>query len=158
MITLIAVGSIKEKANQQLIDEYLKRLVGFYKPVIKEVAEAKANKLLNDANLKMIIDEESERILQLINDKDYVIYLDIAGQALSSEAFSDHLNKVLDYQNSNITFVIGGSHGVNEKVKKRANARFSLSSFTFPHQLVRLLLIEQLYRWYTIKHHLNYHK
>ena len=157
MIKIIAVGTIKEKANKELIQEYIKRLPGFYKPQIYEIAEAKITKI-NEADVALMMKEESQKIISAIQDKDVVILLDIFGESWTSEQFSDHLDKILDYQSSNITFVIGGSYGVDESIKKRANTRFSLSTCTFPHQLVRLLLVEQLYRWYTIKHKINYHK
>lgn len=158
MIKIIAIGSVKEAGARQLVDEYLKRFNKAYHPLIIELPEARRSKNLSDAQIKQAIDDESKRILDKLFDQDVVILCDVEGTLLSSTQLSDMLIEHFNYQPAPIVFVIGGPDGVNETLKKRANTRLSFSKMTFPHQLLRIMLIEQLYRSYTIAQKIPYHK
>lgn len=158
MIKLIAVGKQKEKAMRQLNEEYGKRIKAFVKLEMIEVADEIAPQSLSDMQMEQVKDKEGMRILQHIKENDYVILLDLAGEMLSSEALAKQIDHLQTYGSSNITFVIGGSLGVSKQLIQRADFRWKLSDLTFPHQLVRILLLEQLYRAFTILHHLPYHK
>lgn len=148
MIKVICVGKIKENFYKEAILEYAKRLSKYTKLEIIEV---------NDSFTSSCLKDESLRILKHIKDNDYVITLEIDGASLSSEAFASKLNDVLVH-NSNIVFVIGGSYGLDYSVKKRSNYSLSFSSMTFPHQLFRVIFLEQLYRAYKIINNETYHK
>ena len=144
MIKILCVGKIKEKFYKDAIDEYMKRLSKYHKVVIDEVI---------DSN----IDKEKEVILRHINKKDYVVVLDIDGIELSSVEFSSFIDKTM-IVNSNIIFIIGGSDGVHTDIKKMADYRISFSKMTFPHQLFRIILLEQIYRSFKIINNEAYHK
>ncbi len=144
MIKIVCIGKIKEKYLQDAVSDYLTRINKYHKVQIIE---------LDNSNIQ----EESFKILKNIEDKDYVIVLDIKGEQLSSIALADKIDKIF-ITNPNITFVIGGSDGVSEKVKERANYRLSFSKFTFPHQLFRVILLEQVYRCFKILNNETYHK
>lgn len=144
MIKLICVGKIKEKYLTDGINDYLKRINKYYKLEIIEVDDSTP-------------DEEEVKILKRISDRDYVITLEIEGNNLSSLEFANKIDKVL-INNSNITFVIGGSYGLSENIKKRSNYKLSFSNMTFPHGLFRLIFLEQLYRSYKILNNETYHK
>ena len=144
MIKIICVGKIKEKYLRDAIIDYMKRLSKYHKVEIVE---------LEDSN----ISEEKNRILKCINNKDYVITLDIEGTMLSSIELADKLNKMF-INNSNICFVIGGSCGLDKVVKDRANYSLSFPKLTFPHQLFRVILLEQIYRSFKILNNETYHK
>ena len=133
------------------MQEYVKRLSKYTRIEIQEVAD--------DGSLEpqTQIQRESERVMKQIQTKDYVILMDIGGRELSSSFFAKELDQTF-LINSNITFVIGGSYGLNDAVKKRANTRISFSKMTFPHQLFRVILLEQIYRAYKIINHETYHK
>ena len=144
MIKIICVGKIKEKYLRDAIDDYMLRLTKYHKVSIIE---------LEDSNEK----EEAEKILKNINSKDYVISLDIEGNQISSTEFASKIdNLFITY--SNIVFIIGGSYGLDKKVKERANYSLSFSKLTFPHQLFRVILLEQLYRNFKILNNETYHK
>ncbi len=148
---IICVGKIKEKYWQEAIFEYQKRLSKYTNLEIIEVAD----KTLADK--KKNLQEEAECLKKHIKEKDWVITLEIDGDSFSSEEFAKKIN---DWQmkSSPIVFIIGGSDGLDESIKKRANCRLSFSKMTFPHQLFRVLLLEQIYRSYKIIHHESYHK
>ncbi|HHU24558.1 MAG: 23S rRNA (pseudouridine(1915)-N(3))-methyltransferase RlmH [Bacilli bacterium] len=152
MIRVIAVGSIKEAALKEGIKEYLKRLSAFTPIEIVEIKEV-TNKTINQN-----IENEGLAILSKIASNDFVITLEIEGKMLTSEELSEKISSLLTYGNSRIAFVIGGSNGLSDKVKLRSNLALSLSRLTFPHQWVRLMLMEQLYRVYTIFNNHDYHK
>lgn len=152
MIRVIAVGSIKEAALKEGIKEYLKRLSAFTPIEIVEIKEV-TNKTINQN-----IENEGLAILSKIASNDFVITLEIEGKMLTSEELSEKISSLLTYGNSIIAFVIGGSNGLSDKVKLRSNLALSLSRLTFPHQWVRLMLMEQLYRVYTIFNNHDYHK
>lgn len=144
MIKIICVGKIKEKYLQDAISDYMKRLTKYHKVFIVE---------LDDSNMV----EESKKILKNIDSKDFVITLDVEGNQLSSVQFADKIDKQF-IVNPNITFVIGGSDGLDLKVKERANYSLSFSRLTFPHQLFRVILLEQIYRCFKILNNETYHK
>ncbi len=151
MIKIITVGSIKEKYLKDAIDEYKKRL-SKYNNI--DIIELKDEGKVEEEKAKEI---EGEKILNKVQDKDYVITLEIEGKELTSPELANKINNIL-IENSNITFIIGGSYGLSDKVKERANYHLSFSKMTFPHQLFRVLLLEQIYRSYKIINNESYHK
>lgn len=151
MIKIICVGKIKEKFFKEAIEEYKKRLSKYTKLQIIEVED------VNLPNETLIKQKESELIEKNINDKDYVITLEIEGNELNSIELSKKIQE-LEQTNPNITFIIGGSYGLDEKIKQRSNYKLSFSKLTFPHQLFRVILLEQIYRAYKIKNNESYHK
>ena len=144
MIKIICVGKVKEKYLQEAINDYMKRLCKYHKVEIVE---------LEDSNMI----EEKVKILKHIDSKDYVITLDIEGRMLSSVELADKIDKTF-ITNSNICFVIGGSYGLDKEVKTRANFSLYFSKLTFPHQLFRVILLEQIYRSFKILNNETYHK
>ena len=157
MIKIIAVGKIKEKGLNLMIQEYSKRLSAFTKVEIIEVAD-EATSASSSALEQQIKSKEGSRILAKIKDNEYVILLDLWGKMYDSISFSNHLTKLQTYGNSNITFVIAGSLGPGENVYQRANERWKLSDLTFTHQMTRVLILEQIYRAYMIQNNSPYHK
>ncbi len=154
MISIVAVGKIKEKSLASLIDEYKKRISGYSKIEIVEVND-EPNDKLEDEKVKQL---EGQRILKQIKKDSYVILLDLRGEMLDSVKFAKKLETINTYQSSHITFVIGGSLGVSEEVRQRADYLLKLSDMTFPHNIARLLILEQIYRSYKILNHESYHK
>lgn len=152
MYKILCVGKIKDDYIAKGIDEYSKRIVGFTKFIIQEVKETNTN------DIKHNIETEGNALLSKINDEDYVITLEILGKNFDSIEFSKYLENLKTYGNSNIVFVIGGSNGLSDKIKNRSNLALSFSKFTFPHQLMRLILVEQIYRSIAIEKSLEYHK
>lgn len=158
MIKVIGVGKIKEKALKSLIDEYVKRLSAYTKIEVIEVSDEAALDKFSDAENKKVMEIEGERVLKKIKDKEYVILLDLHGEMLSSEQLATKLNSIQTYNSSDITFVIGGSLGVSDALVKRSQLRWKLSDLTFTHQMVRVLILEQIYRAYKINNNETYHK
>lgn len=152
MYKIICVGKIKEKFITSGIEEYVKRIKGFTKFEIVEVKE------VNTQNIQNNIITEGDFILKKIQTDDYVITLEILGKEYNSKELSELLGNLKTYGNSSIVFVIGGSNGLDDKVKQRSNLALSFSRFTFPHQLMRLILVEQIYRSLTIENNKDYHK
>ncbi|MBQ8293420.1 MAG: 23S rRNA (pseudouridine(1915)-N(3))-methyltransferase RlmH [Bacilli bacterium] len=152
MIKLVCVGKIKEKFIREGIDEYTKRLSAYENFSLVEVKEVNSKTALE--NMKA----EAEFILSKINDDEFVVTLEIEGKMLDSVELAEMIETKKTYGTSKITFVIGGSNGLHESVKKRSNYALSFSKFTFPHQLMRLIFVEQLYRAETIINHQEYHK
>jgi 23S rRNA (pseudouridine1915-N3)-methyltransferase len=150
MIKIITVGKIKEKYYTDAVNEYLKRLSKYTKIDLIEVKD-------EDFDISKTLLKEKESIMKNINDKDYIITLEIEGEELDSVSLS---KKIKDIQNSysNITFIIGGSYGLHEDIKKLSNYKLSFSKLTFPHQLFRVILLEQLYRSFKIINNESYHK
>lgn len=144
MIKIICVGKIKEKFYREAIDEYIKRLSKYHKIIIDE---------LPDSN----IDKEKDLIIKHLGKKEHIITLEIEGKELNSIELSKMIDKTL-LENSNITFIIGGSNGLHEEIKKLSNYKLSFSKLTFPHQLFRVLLLEQIYRSFKILNNETYHK
>ena len=151
MIKIISVGKIKEKYLKDAITEYKKRLSKYIKIEIIEIPDEDYNE-----KEKTLI-KECEKIKGYINPKDYLITLDINGNQLNSIEFSKLIDKTL-IQNSNITFIIGGSYGLHDNIKELSNYKLSFSKLTFPHQLFRVILLEQLYRSFKIIKNESYHK
>ena len=151
MIKIICVGKIKEKFYVDAIKEYLKRLSKYTKLEIVEIED------IYDKNIDIIKKKEKEKILSNIKDKDYVITLEINGNKLSSLDLSKKIESI-SLINSNIVFVIGGSYGIDNEVSNRSNFKLSFSDLTFPHQLFRIMLLEQIYRCFKIKNNESYHK
>ena len=150
MIKIICVGKIKEKFYTDAVNEYLKRLSKYTKIDLIEVKDE------NFDDVKTLI-KERDSILKYINDKDYIITLEIDGNELDSVSLSNHIS-TLEAKYSNITFIIGGSIGIHDDIKKMSNYKLSFSKMTFPHQLFRVMLLEQLYRSYKIINNETYHK
>lgn len=150
MIKIICVGKIKEKYLIDAVKEYEKRLSKYTKLDIIEVSDV-------DYDINKTLEKESEYILKYISDKDYIIILDIEGNQISSTDFASKMNNIYNH-NSDITFIIGGSYGLHEKIKKLSNYSLSFSKMTFPHQLFRVMLLEQIYRTFKINNNETYHK
>ncbi|KRM97009.1 alpha beta knot family protein [Liquorilactobacillus aquaticus DSM 21051] len=157
-IKIIVVGKLKEKYLKQGIAEYTKRLSKFCKFKIVEVADEKAPEKLSEAEMMQVKETEGERILNKIKDKEYVYALAILGKERSSEEMAQELQNLGTYGHSDLTFVIGGSLGLSETVLKRADTQVSFGRFTLPHQLMRLVLTEQIYRSFMINVGSPYHK
>jgi len=157
-ITIISVGKLKEKYLKLGIDEYSKRLSRYAKLNIIEVSDEKAPENLSCAEEQIVKNKEGDGILKHIKEGTYVIALDLKGKMLSSEDLSDKLKTLGVSGNSNITFIIGGSLGLSDEVLKRADYRLCFSPMTFPHQLMKLILLEQIYRGFRIMKGEPYHK
>lgn len=157
-ITLITVGKIKEKYFTMAIDEYAKRLGRYCKLEIVELADEKTPDNAGEAMNQQIMEREGERILAAIPDSAYVIALAIEGKMPDSVELSEKISGLLVDGYSNIAFIIGGSLGLHQKVLKRADFLLSFSRMTFPHQLMRVILLEQIYRGFRIANHEPYHK
>lgn len=157
-ITLIVVGKIKEKYWNDAIAEYSKRLSRYCKLDIVEVQDEKTPDDAPPAICDQIKKKEAERILKNIDDHAFVCTLEIAGMRFTSEAFADFLDKKALSGVSHIQFVIGGSLGLHESVLKRSDQAISFSDMTFPHQMMRVILLEQIYRGYRIINNEPYHK
>ena len=157
-ITVITVGKIKEKYLKDAIDEYSKRLSKYCKLEIVEVADEKtpdnASEVVEDA----IRSKEAERILKYVKDDAFVITLEINGKQLSSEELAERIEKLGVQGTSHIIFIIGGSIGLGQEVLQKSNYALSFSKMTFPHQLMRVILLEQIYRSYRIINGEPYHK
>ncbi len=150
MIRIICIGKIKEKYIKDALLEYQKRLSKYTKLELIELADY-------DGDIPTVLKKESEQILKYINDKSYIITLEIEGEQLDSVEFSKKIDNIL-INNSDITFIIGGSYGLSNDVKNRSNYKLSFSKMTFPHQLFRVMLLEQIYRSYRIINNESYHK
>lgn len=157
-ISVIAVGKVKEKYLKQGMEEYLKRLSAYAKVEIIEVADEKAPETLSESETEQVKQKEGERILAKLHPDTYVIALAIEGKMQTSEQFSAHLDQLATYGKSKIAFLIGGSLGLSGEVLKRADETLSFSKMTFPHQLMRLILLEQVYRAFRIMRGEPYHK
>ena len=151
MIKIICVGKIKEKYLRDAVSEYQKRISKYTKLEIIELND------FSDKNTQIILNKEKQEIERYINKNDYIISLDIKGNMLSSEALSTKIDKIF-ITNSNITFIIGGSYGLHDDIKKMSNELLSFSYLTFPHQLFRVMLLEQIYRSFKIQNNESYHK
>lgn len=151
MITLICVGQIKEKFFREAVDEYKKRISKYTKFEIVEIDDYKSG------NKDICLLKEKELILKYLNDKSYIITLEIEGKELTSIELSKKISDTLMI-NSNIIFIIGGSYGLHNDIKKKSNFKLSFSKMTFPHQLFRIIFIEQLYRAFKILNNESYHK
>lgn len=153
-INVVCIGKIKEKYIKEGINEFLKRLSKYIKLEIIELAEEDDNKGIENA-----INSETERIINAISKKSYSynILLDLKGKILDSEEMAQKIEEI-SMISSEINFIIGGSNGVNDNLRKIVDFRLCFSPMTFPHQLMRLILTEQLYRWVSINNNIKYHK
>lgn len=157
-ITILAVGKIKEKFYREAIGEYTKRLGHYAKVEIVEVADEKTPDGISEAQEKQIREKEGERLLKHVKETDYVCALAIEGQQPDSVELSEKLDALGVSGISSIVFVIGGSLGLSGQLLKRADYKLSFSRMTFPHQLMRVILLEQIYRSFRIIHGEPYHK
>ncbi|MEC1470899.1 23S rRNA (pseudouridine(1915)-N(3))-methyltransferase RlmH [Bacillus haynesii] len=157
-ISIVAIGKLKEKYLKQGIDEYIKRLSAYAKVDIIELPDEKAPENLSDQDMKIVKEKEGERILSKISPDAHVIALAIEGKMKSSEELADNMDRLATYGKSKVTFVIGGSLGLSDAVLRRADEKLSFSRMTFPHQLMRLILLEQVYRAFRINRGEPYHK
>ena len=150
MIKIICVGKIKEKYYTDAVNEYLKRLSKYTKINLIEVKD-------EDFDINKTLTKEKDSILKYIDDKDYVITMEIEGNELDSISLAKHIDNIQNNY-SNITFIIGGSYGLHDDIKNRSNYKLSFSKLTFPHQLFRVILLEQIYRSFKINNNETYHK
>lgn len=157
-ITILCVGKIKEKFYRDAISEYEKRLSRYCKLDIVEVADEKTPDNASEVVEKQIKDKEAERMEKYVKEGAYVIALAIEGKQLDSVELSEKIGQLGLTGTSHIIFVIGGSLGLSERILKRADYKLSFSKMTFPHQLMRVVLLEQVYRSYRIMNHEPYHK
>ena len=157
-IKIVTVGKLKEKYLKDGIAEYSKRISRFATVEMVELADEKTPDRVSDSENEKILDLEGNRILSKIGDREFVVVLAIEGKTLSSEEFSKQLEQASINGFSTLTFVIGGSLGLSPQVKKRANLSLSFGRLTLPHQLMRLVLVEQIYRAFTIQQGSPYHK
>ena len=156
-IKIYCIGKIKEQYLKDGICEYLKRLSAYAKTEIIEVADSKVKDNPNDFDINKVKVEEGERVLKLIKN-DYLIGLDLNKKELESPEFAKYLDEKFTSGKSNIVFVIGGSYGLSDEIRRRANDAISLSKMTFLHQMTRLILLEQIYRAFKINNNEVYHK
>lgn len=157
-ITILCVGQIKEKYFRDAIAEYQKRLSCYCKLQMIEVADEKTKENASEAENDLIRKKEGERLLKHIKDSDYCITLEIDGKMLTSEGLSKEIDRLGLAGKSSLVFVIGGSIGLDTAVLKRSDYALSFSKMTFPHQLMRVILLEQIYRSYRIMRGEPYHK
>ena len=157
-ITILCVGKVKEKFYREAIDEFTKRLSRYCKLEIVEVSDEKTEEQASETEIRLVKEKEGERILKNIKDDAYVIALCIDGKQLDSEELSEKIENLGIQGTSHIYFVIGGSLGLADEVVRRANFKLSFSKMTFPHQLMRVILLEQIYRAYRIMNKEPYHK
>ena len=157
-IKVVTVGKLKEKYLKDGIAEYSKRIARFAKLEMIELADEKTPDRASESENQKILEIEGQRILSKVGDRDFVIVLAIEGKTLSSEEFSKQLEEASIKGFSTLTFIIGGSLGLSSSVKNRANISVSFGRLTLPHQLMRLVLVEQIYRAFTIQQGSPYHK
>lgn len=157
-IQIISVGKLKEKYLKMGIEEYTKRLGSYAKMELIEVADEKAPENLSEADMEIVKKKEGDRILAKIGADTYVIALAIEGKMKSSEQLAADIESLMTYGKSKIAFVIGGSLGLHEEVMKRSDEKLSFSKMTLPHQLMKLVLVEQIYRAFRIMKGEPYHK
>ena len=156
-IKLICVGKLKEKYWRDACAEYMKRLGAYCKPEVIEVAEERLPAGASAADEKKVIETEGKSLLDKVSKGDYVIALDIKGKELSSEELARRVNEI-SFESSSLAFLIGGSLGLSDKVKQRADAKMSFGRITLPHQLARVVALEQIYRAFKINAGETYHK
>ncbi len=157
-ITILAVGKIKESFYAEAVSEYSKRLGRYCTLQITEVADEKTPEEAGKELVKQIKDREGERILKSLNPDSYVIALAVKGRSFTSEELAAKIDGLGLNGHSSVTFIIGGSLGLSDEVLKRADEQISFSAMTFPHQLMRVILLEQIYRSFKIIRHEPYHK
>ncbi|HIZ71258.1 MAG TPA: 23S rRNA (pseudouridine(1915)-N(3))-methyltransferase RlmH [Candidatus Atopostipes pullistercoris] len=157
-IKIIVVGKLKEKYLKNGISEYLKRMKSYANLKIIEVKDEAAGQTLSEAEIEQIKEIEGKRILEKLPKRARVIALDLKGKQLTSERFSEEINETMTYGTSQIVFIIGGSHGLSQEVLQKTDLKISFGKMTYPHQLMRLILVEQIYRAFKIMRNEPYHK
>lgn len=157
-VNIICIGKIKESYWREAIKEYSKRLTAFCKFNIIELDEEKVNSNPNDTQIKTILDAEGKRIISKLSKNSFVIPMCIEGKMLSSTELSEKISQVPLFGKSSIDFIIGGSWGLSDEVKSKADLKLSMSKMTFPHQMARVVLCEQIYRAFEISTNGKYHK
>ena len=157
-VNIICVGKIKEKFYCEAIDEYSKRLKSYCSLNIIEIKDEKIPNKPSEKENQIIKEKEGNNILSHIKKDSYVICLDLKGKQFTSEEFSQKINNISTNISSSISFIIGGSLGISQNVLKKANESISFSKMTFPHQLFRVILLEQIYRAFKIMNNETYHK
>lgn len=157
-ISVLCVGKIKEKYFTSAIEEYLKRLTRYANLNIIEVKDEPTPDNPSPREKEVVLEKESSRILEKIPDNAFVVALCIEGRQMSSEKLAEKISTLASQGESRLVFVIGGSMGLADEVKNRANLKLSFSEMTFPHQLMRVILLEQLYRAFSIQNGGKYHK
>lgn len=156
-ISIICIGKIKENYLKNAINEYSKRLSKFCNLKITELSDEKLPSKINDSIITEIKNKECDKIIDAIKKDSYIICLDLKGKEYSSEDFSRKIEDIALNFNSSITFIIGGTLGLNEKVLSLASEKICFSKMTFPHQLIRVFLLEQLFRAFKISNNETYH-
>lgn len=157
-ITVITVGKVKEKFFNDAIKEYVKRISKFTKIEEIIISDERCDDNYSDKEIQQVIKTESDKILKKINKNSYVIAMCIEGKQMSSVDLADKMNEIFMNSGSHITFVIGGSNGLSDELKERSDFKLSFSKMTFPHQLFRVILLEQIYRAFKINNGEAYHK
>ena len=157
-IKIYAIGHLKEAYLKQGINEYLERLKPYAQVEIVEVNDESINDNPSLKEIEIVKDKEGQKVLKLLKNNEYLIGLDLVNKQPTSEEFAKYLEDKFVLGGSNISFVIGGSYGLSDELKKRCNDRIGLSNLTFLHQMTRLILLEQIYRAFKINRHEVYHK
>lgn len=157
-ITIACVGKVREKFYREAVSEYEKRLGGYCRIEFQEIADEKTPEGASALLVEQIKEKEARRLLDRIREDAFVCTLEIFGKRLSSEGFAEWMGQLMVNGTSHIVFVIGGSLGLHDLVRKRANIALSFSDMTFPHQLMRVILVEQVYRAFRIINNQPYHK
>ncbi len=157
-ITIYCIGKLKENYWKEACAEYLKRLKPYADTAIVELPDYPCKQNASEAEITAVKEKEGKHVIDLLSSSDYLIALDLNKKQYDSVSFSTHLEEAFRRGGSNLYFVIGGSMGLSDELKKRANESLTLSELTFPHQLTRVILLEQLYRAFRISHNEPYHK
>ena len=156
MIKVLTVGKLKEKELENLIEDYQHRIEPYHKIVLESVKDLPSSD--DDSLNQLVIERESQSLLDKLKPEDFVYLLDLRGQLISSESLAESIQTAFNQSKKTLVFIIGGSLGVSETLRQRANKVWKLSANTFPHGLVRLLVLEQIYRSFRILNHHPYHK
>ena len=156
-VTILAVGKLKDRFFEEGCGEYQKRLMRYCTLSVREAADEKAPEALSPAQEEQVKEKEGKRLLSLLDPRDHVIALTVTGKAYTSEGLAERIGALRD-RGKNVTFLIGGSLGLSPEVIARADEELSMSKMTFPHQLARVMLLEQLYRARKILAGEKYHK
>jgi len=157
-IKIVCVGKIKEKYLNDGISEFLKRLKPYAKIEVIEVSETKIVDNPSAAQVLSVVDDEATKLMKYVNQDDYLIILDVVGKIIDNTEYVELINKACLNGKSTFTFIIGGSYGISESIRKKADFKWSFSKLTFTHQMIRLLLLEQIYRGFKIMGNEPYHK
>ena len=157
-VTVISVGKVKDKYLQLGVEEFKKRLSRFCKLELIEVKDEALAERASEKDLDIVLEKEGKLIQSKLSDAPYIFVMDINGEQLTSEKLAGKMQHIATYGQSHVVFIIGGSVGLSEEVKKRADMKLSFSKMTFPHQLFKLMLLEQVYRAFKINSNESYHK